>query len=67
MLCRACEVNYIIPNFRLDHLEWAWPLISLETLAILAFIVVAVRCLSVLRTGDWHSFPPLSELSARAN
>ena len=57
----------VVINFRLDHLEWAWPLISLGTLAILAFIVVAVRCLSVLRTGDWHSFPPLSELSARAN
>ena len=55
----------VVINFRLEHLEWAWPLIILGTLAILASIVVAALCLSVLRTGDWYSFPPLSPLSDR--
>ena len=55
----------VVINFRLEHLEWAWPLIILGTLAILASIVVAALCLSVLRTGDWNSFPPLGELSDR--
>ena len=55
----------VVINFRLDHLEWTWPVIGLGTLAILAFIVVAVRCLIVLSVRDWHSFPPLGELSDR--
>ena len=55
----------VVINFRIEHLEWAWPLFSLGTIAILASIMVATLCLSVLRAGDWNSFPPLGELSDR--
>ena len=55
----------VVINFRIATLEWNYCLISLGTIAILATITVAVLCLSVLRTGDWHSFPPLGELSLR--
>ena len=55
----------VVINFRIEDLEWTNALISAGTIAILASITVAVLCLSVLRTGNWHSFPPLRQLSVR--
>ena len=55
----------VVINFRIEELEWTYPLVGLGAVAILAFILVAALCLSVLRTGDWHSFPPLREVADR--
>ena len=55
----------VVINFRIEDLEWTNALIIAGTFAILSSIVVAVLCLSVLRTGNWNSFPPLHQLSDR--
>ena len=47
----------VVINFRIEDIEWTNLLSSLGALALLAFLSVAVLCLSVLGTGDWHSFP----------
>ena len=61
----ALVAGAVVINFRIGDIEWTHLLFGLGALTLLSFLSVAVLCLAVLRTGDWHSFPPLRQLSNR--
>jgi hypothetical protein len=55
----------VVINIRLNDLEWNPWLIGIGILLVLAFLAVAVLCLSTLSTRNWYAFPPLDELHQR--
>ena len=61
----ALVAGAVVINFRIGDIEWTNPLIALGALTLLAFLPVAMLCLSVLCTGDWHSFPPMGRVTDR--